>query len=40
VTQPDGSPLTELYLIEAQQRGEVDLLERAANGNGECSPVD
>ncbi|GFZ93550.1 LCP family glycopolymer transferase [Nesterenkonia alkaliphila] len=38
LTQPDGSPLTELYLIEAQQRGEIGILEQAASTNGECSP--
>ncbi|NDK31014.1 LCP family glycopolymer transferase [Nesterenkonia haasae] len=40
LTQPDGSPLTETYLIEAQQRGEVGILEQAATGNGDCSPAD
>lgn len=40
LTQPDGSALTELYLIEAQQRGEVGLLEQAATGNGDCSPAE
>ncbi|TLP76847.1 LCP family protein [Nesterenkonia sphaerica] len=38
-TQPDGSPLTELYLIDAQQRGEIGVLEEAASGNGDCSPA-
>lgn len=40
LTQPDGSALTELYLIEAQQRGEVGLLKQAATGNGDCSPAE
>lgn len=39
LTQPDGSPLTEAYLIEAQARGEVGLLEQAASTNGDCSPA-
>lgn len=39
LTQPDGSPLTVEYLIQAQERGEVGILEQAASGNGECSPA-
>ncbi|WP_120003028.1 LCP family protein [Nesterenkonia muleiensis] len=39
LTQADGSALTEVYLIEAQARGELGLLEQAANTNGDCSPA-
>ena len=39
LTQPDGSPLSVDYLIEAQDRGEVGILEQAASTNGECSPA-
>ena len=40
LTQPDGSPLTEVYLIDAQARGEVGLLEQAASTNGDCQPAE
>lgn len=39
LTQPDGSPLTEVYLIDAQARGESGILEQAASNNGDCSPA-
>ncbi|WP_022872299.1 LCP family protein [Nesterenkonia alba] len=38
-TQPDGSPLTAEYLMQAQDRGEVQILEQAASTNGECEPA-
>lgn len=38
LTQPDGSPLTVEFLIEAQDRGDYAILEQAASDNGECSP--
>lgn len=39
LTQPDGSPLTEDYLIEVQsQNPESEILYQAASNNGECSP--
>lgn len=40
LTQPDGSPLSVEYLIEAQDRGEVGILEQAASTNGECTPAE
>lgn len=39
-TQPDGSPLTREYLIEAQEAGETAILEQAASTNYECTPAD
>ncbi|WP_010524683.1 LCP family protein [Nesterenkonia sp. F] len=39
-TQPDGSPLTREYLIEAQDAGQTAILEQAASTNYECTPVD
>ncbi|GAB3179226.1 hypothetical protein GCM10027060_06550 [Nesterenkonia halophila] len=38
-TQPDGSPLTREYLIEAQDAGQTAILEEAASTNDECSPA-
>lgn len=37
-TQSDGSPLTEEYLMEAQDAGQVGVLEEAASTNYECTP--
>lgn len=37
-TQPDGSPLTEEYLMEAQAAGQTGVLEEAASTNHECTP--
>ncbi|MCT1607768.1 LCP family protein [Nesterenkonia massiliensis] len=39
LTQPDGSPLTMEYLIEAEQAGNLAVLEEAARDNNECTPV-
>ncbi|GAA3284941.1 LCP family protein [Nesterenkonia halobia] len=38
-TQPDGSPLTREYLIEAQDAGQTAILEEAASTNDECTPA-
>ena len=37
-TQPDGSPLTEEYLMEAQAAGQTGVLEEAASTNYKCTP--
>lgn len=36
-TQPDGSPLTEEYLIYLEQTGQTGLLELIASNNSECT---
>lgn len=36
-TQPDGSPITEEYLIQLELNGQTDLLSRIASNNNECS---
>ena len=38
-TQPDGSPLTVEYLTEAQDAGQIGVLEEAASSNYECTPL-
>lgn len=38
-TQPDGSPLTVEYLMEAQDAGQIGILEEAASSNYECTPL-
>ncbi|GAA3701515.1 hypothetical protein GCM10022377_13940 [Zhihengliuella alba] len=36
-TQPDGSPITEEYLIELEENGREDILSLIADSNAECS---
>ncbi|WP_309080418.1 LCP family protein [Zhihengliuella sp.] len=36
-TQPDGSPITEEYLIELEEMGREDILSLIADSNAECS---
>lgn len=38
-SQPDGSPLTEEYLMEAQDSGQISVLEEAASTNHRCTPL-
>ena len=37
-TQPDGSPLTVEYLMEAEDAGQIGVLEEAASSNYDCTP--
>lgn len=36
-TQPDGSPITEEYLVQLELSGQTDLISTIASNNNECS---